>query len=127
MRRLFVAFVVLLLASACGGSPTKPAPQMPAANLVGRGNMTFTCTFGSCFFQGEGVNNGPGCAINVRGVSRLLNTAGTEVGRAEWTLAATRRIQAGESFLYDGCCYTQASVNIPGSYRTEFSWDNTGC
>jgi hypothetical protein len=58
----------------------------------------------------------------------LMNTAGTEVGRADWTLAATRRIKSGETFLYSGCCFTQSAVSTPGTYKTEITWDNvSGC
>lgn len=128
MPRLLAAIVVVVLA-ACGGSKSPTVPQLANANIVTRGQMTFsTCSnFSGCWFQGEAVNNGPGCAANVRGVSRLLNEGGTEVGRAEWSLPPSRRINAREAFLYEGCCFSLNAVNAPGTYRTDVTWDDVRC
>src|SRR5688500_15449835 len=84
MRRSLILLAALVLVGCGGSSPTAPKVT-PAASLAPRGNMTFSCGV-DCSFEGEAVNSGPGCAVNVRGVSRLLNNANIEIGRAEWTL-----------------------------------------
>lgn len=124
-----LAVVVVVFAASCGGSPTQPTPAIPAASIVTRGDMSFTaCVTGAgCFYQGEAINNGSGCGANVRGVSRLLNAVGTEVGRADWSLTATRKINPSEAFLYDGCCFADAAIAVAATYKTDFSWDTVAC
>lgn len=129
MRRRLPALVAVLTLGCGGGSNTPTAPQgPPSANLTLRGTLNFTsCVIGQCSFEGEGVNNGPGCATNVRGITRLMNTSNTEIARAAWNLASNRRVRPNEAFLYDGCCFTTTAANTPGSYVTEFTWDSIAC
>jgi len=133
MRRWLVPACALFVVASCGGSAKPPtAPDMSAAILPAQlnptGQMTFSaCTDSGCPFEGEAANGGAGCAVNVRGVSRLLNQAGAETGRAEWSLPPTRRIAPGERFLYSGCCFTLAAASAPGTYHTTITWDNARC
>lgn len=129
MRRLLLA-VAVLAAVSCGGSksPTAPPPP-PAADLRVSGNMTFSLCgqFSGCFFEGAAVNRAAGCAVNVRGVSKLFDSADIEKGRAEWALPTGRRINPGETFLYSGCCFSVSAVNTTVTYETQFAWDTVRC
>jgi len=129
-RRFSSALAVVALSAialpllACGGDgPTNPPPR---AFLASRGDLDFACGL-SCSYEGEGFNAGDGCAVRVRGVTRLLRPDGTELASDEWQLAPTRRVGVGESFLYGDCCFSVADVNNMGSYRTEIFWDETSC
>jgi hypothetical protein len=127
-RILWIATAIF--AVTCGGGRSIPtAPSVPPANIVREGLLQFpNCDFGFCSYQGEARNVGQGCAGNVRGVTRLFNNANEQVGVAEWRLG-NRRVRPQEAFLY-GCCgpsFPQSIVNAPGTYRTDFSWDNVAC
>ena len=120
-------FLVALLGC---GSPTAPSPPpVPAADLVSHGNLTFTtCLADLCSYQGEAVNNGAGCAVNVRGVTRLMN-GDVQQAVDDWILTPAQRIRPQEVFLYgDRFVFRRDILYVQGgTYLTSISWDNTPC
>ena len=122
-RALFAGILVAPLA--CDGDDYD-SPMQPHASLASRGALSFSCGV-NCSYEGEAVNNGAGCADNVRGITRLLASNGSELANDEWQLAPARRINAGEAFLYGDCCFSLTDRNNMGSYRTEIFWDETTC
>ena len=134
MRR---ALVFLILLAGCGGdSPTAPLPN---ANIVTEGTGNFVwqqgnCSglAGGCLFTAEARNLGPGCAVAVRGITRLYQTqaqldAGTQLASAEWSLDSARKLVVGEAFKYSGR-FPQSVRDVgPERFRTEFFWTNVRC
>lgn len=123
-----LAAVALLLAGtlipvACGGGSSPPPPAVLAAH----GSLGFSCQLDDCTFSGEATNNGAGCADNVRGITRLLDSSGGEIAREDWSLSPSRQIQAGETFLYQDCCFSLTEVSSMSSYQTDVFWNNVSC
>lgn len=129
MRRFALGAVMVSVVIACGGdSPSTPSP--PAAALVTQGRLSVSgCSrSGSgwyCYYQGEAVNNGAGCAIRVRGTTRSF-AAGQQLSVTEWSLDVRRMIRPNETFLYSGSNLI-APLEGDWTYRTEMSWDNVRC
>ena len=129
---LAIGVFAVLVSSACsstGPSSPSPPPTVPAAALSTKGNLTFpTCSFGLCSYQGELLNAGSGCAINVRGVTRLINSAGTQIAVDDWALPSSQKVRPNETVLYgDSYAFRETDVSTVGTYRTDPSWDNTPC
>lgn len=114
-----------ILAAGCDDDDYDP-PASPRASLVARGALDFSCGL-NCSYEGEAVNEGLGCAFNVRGVTRLRSATGALLESDFWVLPPLRRIQPGEPFHYDGCCFSVASRNAMSSYETEIEWDRISC
>lgn len=117
-----VVVALATLAGCDGDGPTSPR----SASVASRGALSFECGV-NCSYRGEALNAGNGCAANVRGITRLLRPDGSELASDEWQLDPARRVDVGEAFLYEGCCFSLAEVGGMGSYRTEFAWDNVPC
>jgi hypothetical protein len=126
-RRLAVGalLVATIFAGGCDDDDYDP-PTSPRASLVARGSLDFSCGL-NCSYEGEAVNEGLGCAFNVRGLTRLRSATGAVIESDSWVLPPLRRIQPGEPFHYDGCCFSVASQNAMSSYETEFEWDRISC
>jgi hypothetical protein len=120
------ALVVLCVALSAGCDRRSPTATSPEADIASRGTLDFSCGV-SCSYEGEAMNMGAGCAIAVRGVTRLLRPNGSEIARDEWQLEPGRRINAQESFLYGDCCFSLTDVSEMGSYTTEIFWDSAPC
>lgn len=130
----YVVLVIALLAAGCGSdSPIAPTPPAPAS-INATGNLTVTsCTAGSnglftCFgYSGTALNSGPGCAINVRGVTLALDavTRG-QTGSSGWSYSAM--VRQGETIAYGGGpLVLQGPLSGGWVYTTTVSWDNTKC
>jgi len=127
--------IVCLSALSCGDkSPTAPrVPPIPSARIETSGTLTYNACRDwvapggwLCNFKGEAKNEGQGCAINVRGITRLFDASNDkELAKSEWSLDAGRRINPGESFLYRGEIWV-ADVK-EHYYQTECFWDNVRC
>ncbi|MCM2269439.1 MAG: hypothetical protein NDJ75_05015 [Thermoanaerobaculia bacterium] len=120
-----LALALSLLATVVGCDSDGPSSPRVAA-LGARGALTFNCGV-NCSYEGEAFNAGNGCAANVRGITRLLRPDGSELASDEWQLDPARRVNVGEAFLYDGCCFSLGDVGNMGSYRTDLSWDTVPC
>jgi hypothetical protein len=121
LRWILLAAVILTSTAACDS--TYPAQR---AYLRAEGGLGYDCGV-SCRYQGEARNSGTGCALRVRGVTRIHDGSGREIGRDEWSLDPARRVRQGETFLFEGCCFSLGQVNFARSSRTEISWDDTSC
>lgn len=115
--------VLGLVAVGCDDSGTDPERT---ARLEATGSVDFSCGV-NCSYEGEAENRGAGCARTVRGITRLFDGDGTEIARDEWSLESTRRIRVGETFLYEGCCFSVTQVNAARSTETEITWDESRC
>jgi hypothetical protein len=120
---------LVVLAVGCGSSPTQPKPIAPANITSPSGSsLTLTCAAtGQCSFVGPAVNTGVGCAINIKGSTRLLAGGDVEVGRVEWSLPAGRMVHPTETFTFESCCFTRSAVDASIGNRTTFTWDNVTC
>jgi len=89
--------------------------------------LTFPrCTAdGGCTFEGVVVNEGPGCAKNVAGVTHLLDAAGKEIEARPWTLNG--RVRPRIEVPFDGCCFSAAAVDAHKSSRTEVTAEPLEC
>lgn len=131
--------VTVLAVSACSGSstPTQPTPPppapIPAARIVAVETKlelpTWPCD--SCVYIAQGRNDGPGCAGDVRGTVRLYTTAAatTVIASDDWTLPSTQIVRPGESFRFEGCCFSRADLEriTGGTYNTQFLWTDVRC
>lgn len=127
MKRLLV-LVILIAFSACGGSPTAPAP---AANLVASGTLSVqgcqvsqTGIITCLVFSGVMQNQSQGCAQNVRGTTTTKVIAtGAQLGSAGWTYSAL--VRPNEQFSYSGGPIVFATPDLV--YNTTASWDDVKC
>lgn len=124
---LLLAFLI----AACSGkdNPVGNSPPLPAANIVTTGQSSWiacTVTFG-CLFQGEGRNEGPGCATAVRGTVKFYNAQDQQLGTAyEWALVAGQILRPNESFSYKTLAFIGVDPTIT-AYRSSPSWTNVAC
>ena len=118
---LVVIFAGVLATVAC--SSTEPSQR---AFLQADDGLEFNCGL-NCSYEGEADNRGTGCAHRVRGITRLHDGAGREIARDDWSLDPARRIGPGETFLFQGCCFTIQDVNASRSSQTQISWDDIAC
>lgn len=125
--------VAMSVTMACGSSkiPTAPTPPPPPpADLVATGTLTISLCFpgsitgtSTCVYTGSALNNGAGCASNVRGSTLAFNSSNTQVGASQWTYANV--VRPGERFVYGGF-----NLNVPSgswTYNTQVSWSNVAC
>lgn len=122
---LSAALTIAALAGVACDGDSSPAPPPPAL-LVAHGELGFSCNI-DCSFQGQATNNGAGCADTVRGITRLLDSNGDEIDSEDWDLDPARRIQPGETFLYQECCFSFTQMSAMSSYETEIFWNNLPC
>lgn len=128
--KAFLLVCCLGVCAACGGS--SPASPSARANILPTGSLsTQLCTTiasgaAICSYNGLAVNNGSGCAKNVRGSTiSLLN--GVQYGTSQWSYppSITVAVRPGERFGYQGF-----SLIIPPAawtYDTRISWDDVSC
>jgi hypothetical protein len=45
----------------------------------------------------------------------------------EFSLDPAKRVQPAETFVYQGCCLTEANGRASGFVAIAFSWDNVAC
>ena len=129
-----MAAVVALTAAGCGGSDTPVAPPLAQPNLAPTGGLLVNaCVTGTnglitcAVYTGTVTNSGPGCAINVRGVTKtyIVNTQ-TQIGSSEWTYGS--RIKVGEQISYNGTLLVvPAPLNGGWVYVTTVTADATSC
>ena len=127
-RAHLAAFVVGLAAVSLslGCDDDSPANTPTPANLQAIEDLDFACGV-DCSFTGQAVNDGPGCAQAVRGVTSLMEPDGSDLASDEWELDPDRQINAGEVFIYEGCCFNVLDVGTMGSYSTEITWQDVSC
>jgi len=124
--------LVAIFTAVCGASPTTPASSdqrgggPPAAAVRPSGTLTFpSCAAdGTCTFQGEVTNDGPDCASNVRGVTRLFDASGQELEAKPWEILG--RVRRGAT-SFTGCCFVRASVENYRTYRTDATFEPLLC
>jgi len=121
---------IALLSVGCGAEPAPtpvPVPQPAPAAIASEGSLAFElCGPGGslCLFSGTARNTGTGCAENVRGVTKVVDAAGVQVGAtAAWSYLS--RVRAGETFVYRECCLSPGLA--PVTYSTAISWDTVWC
>ncbi len=124
-----VVVALALAVAACDDDDDPPAQPPPPAVLSATGDLEFFCDLVAleCEYEGEAINDGPGCATNVRGVTRLLDPMGAELDSDEWALDPARTIVSAESFLYHDCCFSIGDKENMGSYQTDIFWDDVRC
>jgi hypothetical protein len=119
MKRAWL--IVVLMLSGCGSDQPTPAPTPlppPSADVHQIGDLNFpSCTSVSCTYQGTIINAGPHCAQNVRGVTHLFASNGTELESQQWSVPNTLRL--AEQVIYSGCCFTRRTLEQPGTYRSD--------
>jgi hypothetical protein len=101
---LWVALSVI--ATACGGgSPTAPS-QLPAARIVGVGQLTQSgCSGGHCSFAHfEVKNEGPGCAstTDLAGTVSLFDSNNVRLTEADWELTLDSKTHGGHGIFRPG-------------------------
>jgi hypothetical protein len=84
-----------------------------------------SCTNDGCAFEGTVVNDGPGCAKNVTGVTHLLDADGKELEARSWTLDG--RVRPRLEVAFSGCCFSSKAVGLYKSSRTEVSAEPLEC
>lgn len=123
--------VLVLVLGACSKSPT--APTTPTAHLspIFNNLAMESCSRDSptsliCDYHGDARNTGPGCATNVRGVTRSYFPApnsSTVFDTNAWTYG--EMVHANEQFVYRG---TRLRIpDVEWHYETTITWDNVSC
>jgi hypothetical protein len=123
---LLGAAALALLAMGCSDDHGGPTGSSVPASIASRGQLEFACGI-NCSYEGEAINQGIGCARQVRGVTRLLRPDGSELDRESWSLDPGLTIRAHEAFVYEGCCFSLGDVSAMGSYETDLSWNDVPC
>lgn len=146
LPKLAAAVLLAAVAAACGGSdsPTTPTPApIPQANVAlapgaqlslaancdalrQLGNSVGVRT-SNCQFSFNAINNGGGCASNVRGtVTSYSDQALTQqVGTASFSYAQTLRV--GETFVATGSGLSVLNSGTTYYRQPTFAWDNVRC
>ena len=131
MRRCLLIAGVSLMMGSCSDSSTPTAPSVPA-KMVGSGNLTtslcspvganFTCSY-----SGIVVNEGIGCAKNLRGSTISYSATGLQVGLSQWDYPSSIvvPIRPGERVVYTGFFLTVPSGNF--TYNTQPNWTDAPC
>lgn len=143
MRSALSVVVFVVLVSGCGGesaptAPSQPAsvasvsppPVMPAAALeIVRGQVQFPSLdpVHGWTFTGEGRNSGVGCAASVKGTARFADANGATLQAIAFSLDAAQRIKPSETFMFQGCCLTEANGRASGTAAVTFEWENVTC
>ena len=130
--RYRLPLIALFLVAGCGGnSPAAPSapPPIPSATIQSAGNSQWiTCLtiINTCTFQAEVRNAGPGCAANVRGVTRFYDAVDQVVGTFNWTTGGGT-MRRDESFVYSIPGVPLNTAQRTTTYQTVPSWDNVRC
>ena len=125
LGRLAAALALGLLC-ACSG-PVAASPMAGASPILrALPDLKFsTCTNDGCVFEGTLVNDGPGCARNVTGVTHLLDADGKELEARPWTLDG--RVRPRVQTPFGGCCFSSKAVGSYKRSRTEVSAEPLEC
>lgn len=119
---------VVVMTGSCGSptAPLQPASLVPTGNLSVLGCQTTSPTgiFACGSFTGVLVNQGTGCAMNVRGTTRTVLLDGTHIGSAGWTSTGT--VRPGETIVYGGGAIAIANTGL-WQYVTDATWDDVRC
>jgi hypothetical protein len=139
MRLCILGACVLVGACGSSSSPAAPSPPPPPSplpviqpadlSLVRSRPMEFLNFDAQTgwTFEAQGQNVGQGCAATVKGTARFIDASGATLQTIEFSLDPGRRMQPAETFLFRGCCLTEASGRAGGTVVITFSWDNVAC
>ena len=120
-----LAALALGLLPACSG-PLRATSMAASPILRALADLKISsCTNDGCAFDGTVVNDGPGCAKNVTGVTHLLDADGKELEARSWTLDG--RVRPRLEVPFNGCCFSSKAVASYKSSRTEVSAEPLEC
>jgi hypothetical protein len=117
-------------------APSPPATQPPAP-VIQPADLTLVRSRPMEFlnfdaqtgwtFEAHGENVGQGCAATVKGTARFMDASGVTLQTIEFSLDPGKRVRPAETFLFRGCCLTEASGRAGGTVVISFSWENVTC
>jgi hypothetical protein len=126
------AAAALVGAMSCvgGGGSTNASPIQASLQAIGTLVLTNCSAVNgnaseSCNFSGSMINNGPGCAGDISGVTVSSDSTGSQVGTADWTFAGT--LLAGATGTYTGTGLLVPGNNAPSNYHTTFTFTSVVC
>lgn len=130
IARVVVAIVLSSTAAGCGEeTPAEPETTVTPANIVASGPWSWERCGSTCEFRGEARNTGMGCAADIRGVTRLYDSQGDQIGGAiSWRGAfLPDLVRPNEAFVYRTNTVASSVKDATQTYQSEAFWTNVRC